>query len=245
MNNPVGDQYQQETKYIRDKIPTNKLDWSTKQDIYKHYPKAKKIDLPSKEPRKTLILDEAIRSRKSIRRFSNEPISLTDLSYLLWACSGTERFERNFQFRTVPSAGGLYPIETYIVVNNVTKLNSGLYHYDIENHLLEELSVGDFGERTAEAALGQKMCLKAAVTFIWTAIFQRSKWKYLQRAYRYIYLDAGHIGAHISLSAVSLGLGSCQIAAFYDDEVNEIVGVDGIQESTVYMSVVGKPVKID
>jgi len=162
---------------------------------------------------------------------------------LLWACSGTERFEHNFQFRTVPSAGGLYPIETYIVVNNVVKLNSGLYHYNIENHLLEELSVGNFGERIAEAALDQKMCMNAAVTFIWTAIFQRSKWKYLQRAYRYIYLDAGHIGAHISLSAVSLGLGSCQISAFYDDEVNEIVGVDGIQESTVYMSVVGNLLK--
>ena len=83
------------------------------------------------------------------------------------------------------------------------------------------------------------MCVESAVVFIWTAIFQRMKWKYGQRAYRYVYLDAGHIAENLALTATSLGLGSCQIGALFDDEVNEIIDVDGVEESVIYMSVVG------
>ena len=83
------------------------------------------------------------------------------------------------------------------------------------------------------------MCIEAPVVFVWTAIFQRMKWKYDQRAYRYIYLDAGHIAENLALSATSLGLGSCQIGALFDDEVNQIIDVDGTEESVIYMSVVG------
>jgi SagB-type dehydrogenase family enzyme len=82
---------------------------------------------------------------------------------------------------------------------------------------------------------------RAPCVFIWTAVFQRSKWKYMQRAYRYIYLDVGHIAQNLALASVALGLGSCQIGALYDEEVNDLVGVDGREESAVYMSAVGKP----
>jgi SagB-type dehydrogenase family enzyme len=85
------------------------------------------------------------------------------------------------------------------------------------------------------------MCATAAVVFIWGAVFYRSKWKYEQRAYRYIYLDAGHMAQNLALATVSLGLGSCQIAALYDDEANSMVGVDGIEESVIYMTAVGQP----
>jgi SagB-type dehydrogenase family enzyme len=85
------------------------------------------------------------------------------------------------------------------------------------------------------------MLLGAAAIFVWTAIFARSKWKYRQRAYRYVYLDAGHIAQNLALSATSLGLGSCQVGAFYDDEVNKIVGVNGAEESAIYLSVIGYP----
>ena len=83
------------------------------------------------------------------------------------------------------------------------------------------------------------MCKYASVVIIWTAIFNRSKWKYGQRAYRYIYLDAGHIAENFALASTSLGLGSCQIAALFDDEVNELIGVNGKEESVIYMSVLG------
>jgi len=76
---------------------------------------------------------------------------------------------------------------------------------------------------------------------MWTAVFERCRWKYGERAYRYVYLDAGHIAQNLALAAVSLGLGSCQIAATFDDEVNELLGVDGEEESVLYMSVIGRP----
>lgn len=85
------------------------------------------------------------------------------------------------------------------------------------------------------------MCGAAAVVFIWTAVFQRSKWKYGQRAYRYVYLDAGHVAENLALAATGLGLGSCPIAALYDDEVNGLIGADGVAESVIYMTAVGCP----
>jgi SagB-type dehydrogenase family enzyme len=75
------------------------------------------------------------------------------------------------------------------------------------------------------------MCVTAPVVFIWTAVFGRSKWKYAQRAYRYIYLDAGHIAENLALASTSITCGSCQIGAFFDDEINSIVGVDGTEEA--------------
>jgi SagB-type dehydrogenase family enzyme len=103
------------------------------------------------------------------------------------------------------------------------------------------LKAGDFREEAAAAALNQDFLTDGALVFIWTAIFGRSKWKYKERAYRYVYLDAGHIAQNAALAAVALGLGSCQVAALYDDEVNALVGVDGEGESVVYMTVVGYP----
>jgi SagB-type dehydrogenase family enzyme len=85
------------------------------------------------------------------------------------------------------------------------------------------------------------MCATAAVVFVWSAVFERCKWKYGQRAYRYIYLDAGHVAENLALAAVSLNLGTCEIGALYDDQVNAIVGIDGVEESTICMAVVGAP----
>ena len=110
---------------------------------------------------------------------------------------------------------------------------------NIKNHYLEELKNGNYGRKIASAALEQDMCEDAAAVFIWTGFFNRSKCKYGQRAYRYIYLDAGHIAENLALAATGHGFGSCQIAALFDDEVNNIIDVDGINESVIYMSVIG------
>ena len=93
----------------------------------------------------------------------------------------------------------------------------------------------------AEAALGQTVVLAAQVTFIWTAVVERSRWKYRQRAYRYLYLDAGHVGENLYLAAGALGLGCCAIGAFYDDRANGIIGVDGAEETVIYLATVGWP----
>jgi SagB-type dehydrogenase family enzyme len=131
-------------------------------------------------------------------------------------------------------------VETYLVVHSVEGIEPGVYHYAVETHELDQLKVGDFRTAVARAALDQKIAYRANVVFVWTVVFERSKWKYKQRAYRYVYLDAGHIAQNVALGAVALGLGSCQIAALYDDEANALLGVDGVDESVIYMTVVGR-----
>jgi SagB-type dehydrogenase family enzyme len=238
----IGDRFQRETKYGPRNMPGRRLDWRSKPAVYKEYPEAVKIDLPGFEPIPAASLDGALKQRKSIREFQDKPISKGQLAYLLWASTGIQRIEGGYEFRTAPSAGALYPIETYLTVNSVKGLEPGIYHYSISSHQLEQLRLGDFGRQTAAAALGQGMCATACVVFIWSAVFERCKWKYGQRAYRYIYLDAGHIAENLALAATSLDRGSCEIGALYDDLANAIIGADGIDESVICMAVVGVPV---
>lgn len=237
----IGDRYQKETKYHCDRMSGGGLDWARQPELYKEYPGCVKIALPEPAAPATMSLDDAIRRRKSLRAYTDEPLDKARLSYLLWASTGIQRREQGHEFRTAPSAGALYPIETYLVVNNVDDLPPGVYHYSIRDHGLDQIKAGTFQRLLAEAALGQGMCAAAPVVFIWTAVFQRMKWKYKQRAYRYVYLDAGHIAENLALAAVSLDLGSCQIGALFDDEVNAIIDVDGAEESVIYMTVVGHP----
>ena len=222
-------------------MPRGALDWSMKPGSYKEYPVLKRVMLADPGAITGMPLTELLNARKSTRRFQQRPISMEQLSYLLWASDGLLKTERRAEFRTAPSAGALYPIETYLVVNNVVGLKKGVYHYSAKGHFLEELKLGDFGEEISRAGLDQRMCARSAVVFVWTAVFSRTKWKYKERGYRYIYLDMGHIGQNLALSATSLGLGSCQIGALYDDEANMVIEVDGDEESVIYMSVVGHP----
>ncbi|MDY6836242.1 MAG: SagB/ThcOx family dehydrogenase [Chloroflexota bacterium] len=235
----IGETFQQETKYSRGKMPKGGLDWIGKPELYKEYWDHPKVNLSPPGVIQHMSIDDALRRRRSIREFSSKPLSKRQLSYLLWASTGIQRIENDYEFRTAPSAGALYPIETYLVVNNVESLSQGLYHYAIRSHHLEELAQGDLGNKVANAALGQQMCLDAAVVFIWTAIFQRSRWKYRDRAYRYVYLDAGHIAENLALAVTGLGLGCCHIAALFDDELNNLLGLGGIDESVLYMTVIG------
>lgn len=237
----VGDRFQRETKYYSDKMGGHKLDWNVKPALYKEYPQAKSIELPSFEPSRPMTLDTALKQRKSVRDFQAKPISLGQLGHLLWASTGLQRVEHGHEFRTAPSAGALYPIETYLIVNAVRKIEPGVYHYSVRDHKLEEIKQGDMRRQIAGAALGQGMSATAAAVFVWSAVFERCKWKYGQRAYRYVYLDAGHIAENLSLAAVGLNLGSCEIGALFDDDANAILGIDGQEESTILMAAVGVP----
>lgn len=160
---------------------------------------------------------------------------------MLWASAGITKRTPSFAYRAAPSAGALYPVETYIVANSVEGLEPGLYHYPVKTHALELLRKGKFGKPAAEAALNQHIAAEAAVDFVWTAVFWRSAWKYRQRAFRYVYLDCGHIAGQLSIAAVALSLGSCNIAAIYDGDMNALLGVDGQDESVLYMCCVGVP----
>ncbi len=238
MADGVGERFQEETKYHPDRMVGGRVDWTAQPEPYKEYPDARLIELP-RPSTPAASLDETLRNRRSIRGYSDRPITLDQLSYLLWASDGVRGTEQGYEFRTAPSAGALYPVETYLVVNRVEGAPQGIYHYGIRQHALEELQQGDFGHAAARAALGQAMCAQCAVVFVWTAIFQRSRWKYAQRAYRYVYLDAGHIAENLALAATALGLGTCQVGALFDDQVNELIGADGTGESVLYMSAVG------
>jgi SagB-type dehydrogenase family enzyme len=174
-----------------------------------------------------------------VRDFLPKAISFKELSQLIWSTQGITGTVYGFRLRAVPSAGALYPIETYVVVNRVADLSPGSYHFNVKENELEQLRGGDYGVQVGASALDQSMARKAAVVFVWTAVVERTKWKYRQRGYRYLYLDAGHIGQNLYLAANSLGLGCCTIAAFYDDEVNHLIGVDGKGETAVYMGAVG------
>ncbi|MFW6082744.1 MAG: SagB/ThcOx family dehydrogenase [Chloroflexota bacterium] len=237
----VGDKFQEATKYERGELRGGRLDWASKPAAYKSYPEAAKVELGDPDREGGLPLWDVLQERRSERHFLDVPLNRADLSQLLWAAQGITRKGGSVELRTAPSAGALYPVETYVVVHEVEGIDPGVYHYDVRHHRLELLRQGDFRTETARAALDQRMAAQANAVFVWTALFRRSKWKYKQRAYRYVYLDAGHIAQNLALAAVALDLGSCQVAALYDDEANELLGVDGEEESTIYMTVVGRP----
>jgi SagB-type dehydrogenase family enzyme len=241
MKDGIGDQFQEETKYRPGKLSGGSLDWNRRPDTYKTYPGAPRLKLPVPETHGGRPLWDSIRERRSCRDFAETPMSRETLSQLLWASQGITKKFQGFEFRAAPSAGALYPIETYLAVLNVSGLEPGIYHYDVRRHELEPMGKGDCRADIAAALLDQHFIRAANVVFLWTAVFQRSKWKYKQRAYRYVYLDAGQIAQNLALAAVALELGSCHIGALYDDEVNALLGVDGEEESIVYTTAVGIP----
>jgi SagB-type dehydrogenase family enzyme len=160
---------------------------------------------------------------------------------LLWATQGLTAKAGEWYFRAAPSAGALYPIETYVLARSVEGLEPGIYHFRPHAFDLEFIKRGDFAGLLADAALGQDMIRQAQATFIWTAIVARSMWKYRQRAFRYIYMDAGHIGQNLYLAGTAAGLGVCAVGAFFDDRVNDLIGLDGVEEISVYLAAVGWP----
>ncbi len=236
-----GEIFQQKSKYIRGAEQTTSISDRKQSELYKTYENAiSRISLPKPEFSLEIQFWDIINKRHTTRVFTNEPISVMDLSLLLFGMSGLTRKFPKFAFRTVPSAAGLFPIEIYPVVNNVSDVKQGIYHYDILNHGLEYLKEGNFRKSLSHACLGQRMVLKSAVNFIWTVNIERIRINVEDRSYRDIYLDCGHIGQNFYLAAEALRLNACVVAGYYDDEVNDLLGLDENKEFAIYMGVVGK-----
>jgi len=233
----IGDRFQQGTKYSLEGLGDEK-GWQFDAEAFKDYPDAPRVKLAAPEAI-AMPVGEAMRLRRSLRDYTGRPIRLGCLIQILWAASGVTERRGGCVLRTAPSAGALYPIETYLLANRVDDLAAGLYHLNVRLWELELLKQGDLGPRLARACLGQGMMAAASVDLIWTAVVGRSKRKYGERAYRYVYLDAGHICENVYLAATALGLGCCGVGAFYDDEVNAIIGVNGKAETTVYLASIG------
>jgi SagB-type dehydrogenase family enzyme len=213
-------------------------DWGRQPPRTKTYPAASRVPLPDPSGWQALSLEQTIESRRSVRDYAAQPLTLDALSRLLHAAQGITEPRRSF--RAAPSAGALYPIELYPVVRDVAGLDPGLYHYAVQEHALEQVLAGDLRSAVMQAGLGQAVLGQAAVCFVLSAIFQRTRYKYRERAYRYVLLEAGHVGQNLCLAATGLGLGACTVGAFDDDDLNELLGLDGQEEAALYIIAVGQ-----
>jgi len=240
----IGERYLRETRHSRGHLVGARMDWTRQPAWFKTYPEAPRVALPPLSPGGNQAgagLFDVLARRRSVREYGSPRLDLSELGGLLWAAAGVTARQMGFAFRTAPSAGGLFPIEQYVVANAVKDLEPGVYHYAVLDEALELLRGGDHRLTVAHAALDQAIAAEADAVFVWTAVLERSRWKYGQRFGRYIFLDAGHIAENVALAAVALGLGSCQIAAFFDDEAAALLGVDEDEEPVVYMTTVGRP----
>jgi SagB-type dehydrogenase family enzyme len=215
--------------------------WGQFPELYKTYPDASRVALPAPGPLDGPATGQAIVARRSTRSYSTNPMTLAELSQLLFLATGISADPWGNARRTAPSSGALYPIETYAAVHNVEGVGRGVYHYAILDHELELVRSGDMRARVVDQAIEQEYLGECGVVIFLTQLLQRMRPKYQDRSYRYGLLEAGHIGENGYLAAVSQGLGACGVGAFMDDQINEMLGVDGVEEAAVYMLAVGHP----
>lgn len=239
MDPGIGPRYQHSTKYQRGSMPAAPPMLGVVPAFKQYEDPLSYVELPAPTKTDGPGLWQVVADRRSKRVFSEEPISLEHLSQLVWATAGATGGSTEHPLRACASAGALYPNETYLFIHNITGAPAGIYHYEIAGHRLAMLSEGNFSRDVAMACLGQRYCASACVVFAWGAVFGRCAQKYADRALRYVYLDAGHMGAQLQLAAEALGLGSVNIGAFFDDEVNHLLGLDGNAETIVYLTAVG------
>lgn len=244
MNKNIGKEFMEKTKYqYLEETDQNKglpqppleLEYDTDAVL---------IELPLIENIKVKEIDlrEAIEGRKSLRKYADKPLTLEELSYLLWCTQGVKRvISRPATIRNVPSAGSRHSFETYLLINKVKGLRPGLYRYLAIDHKLMEVNMEpDIKEKITHSCLNQIFVKNSGVTFIWSTDIYRMKWRYGERGYRYIHLDAGHVCQNLYLAAESIDSGVCAIGAFDDDEINNLLGLDGDEQFVVYVATVGK-----
>ncbi len=204
--------------------------------LYKSYGDAVPAALSRPSFAGGLSTEQAITRRASIRAYAAEPMTEPELSRVLALTGGLTRDGR----RSHPSSGALYPIETYAVVHNVAGVPPGVYHYGVEHHALHQVRAGDFREYVVEHGLGQQFLGECAAVIYLTMIFQRMRFKYGERSYRYGLVEAGHLGQNLYLAATSLGLGVCAVGAYDDRGINDLLMIDGTEEVSVYLLSLGR-----
>jgi len=211
----------------------------------KTYPSARKIPLPADLPPAQLDFDQAVLTRRSRRDFSGEPVSFPEAAKLLFYANGVtgsvEGHEGRPQyFRAAPSGGALYPVELYLIALRVGELEAGLYHYDPFANHLARLAQRDLSRDLVEITFTPELA-QAGLALILTGISLKNRVKYGERGYRFLLLEAGHIAQNVLLTAHALGLGAVTIGGFVDDELNRLVGVDGVDEFGLYLIAAGRP----
>lgn len=232
--------YVQGTKYHRDRPLMDDLGSIPSPSSFKNYPDVDRIQLPEPDLAQPADLWQCLAGRRSERNTTPDPLSQDELAKLMWAAQGVTARAGMHLLRTAPSAGALYPFETYLYVDKVKDVPQGVYHFNVADFALDLIQDGNFNQLITAAGLGQPAVSRAAVVIIWTAIMLRCMTKYRERAMRYIPMDLGHVCQNVQLAATAMGCGSCPIGAFYDDDINELLGVDGQEETVLYLITVGK-----
>ena len=246
MENKIGQEFMHMTKYEnlgpypqKQGAPIPALELPLEEGaVLIDLPGGKDIDLGKMD------LTMLIEQRESLRKYADEGISLQELAFLLWGTQGVKSLtDFPVTKRTVPSAGSRHPFETYLLINQVSGLVPGLYRYLALSHQLAQLPGFDhIRTELTEACLKQQHVYNSAVFFIWVAVPERTTWRYGERGYRYIHLDAGHVCQNLYLLAEAIDCGVCAIAAFDDELTNRVLHLDGVTRFAAYLASLGKKI---
>jgi SagB-type dehydrogenase family enzyme len=194
------------------------------------------IQLPEPRFDGGVSVEHALQMRRSVRSYKDDPLSISDISQILWSAQGITSPRA---FRTAPSAGGLYPLELYVVAGNIKNLSSAIYRYKPGSHLLAKNVTGDRRSELSRAALRQSSIRKAPVVLLFCAVYERVTGKYGQRGIRYVHMEVGHAAQNACLQAIALGLKTVVIGAFRDTEVKRIADLTA-DEQPLYLVPVGR-----
>ena len=194
------------------------------------------IKLPEPRHDSDVSIEQSLLQRKSTRSYTGEPLTLEEISQLLWSAQG---ITRSGGYRTAPSAGALYPLEVYLVVGDVEGLEAGIYKYKPDGHELNLLIGGDHRDELSRAALSQTSVSSGAISVVFTAVYERTTVKYGERGIRYVHIELGHAAQNLCLQAVAMDLGAVTVGAFYDEQVIDLLNLPD-DEEPLYIIPVGR-----
>jgi SagB-type dehydrogenase family enzyme len=197
------------------------------------------VKLPRPELEGKVSLEEAIARRRSVRRYRAEPLTLSQLSQVLWSAQG---ITAGGELRAAPSAGATYPLELFAFVGKqaIDGLEAGIYHYEVASHSLVCSQRGDSRRELARAALDQGFIVSAPVDIVICALYTRTSYTYGRRGERYVHMEVGHVGENIHLQAIALGLATVEVGAFDDEEVRKVLDVEE-RIKPLYIMPLGRP----
>lgn len=239
--------YHSHSCHVRERALDPSIDPFGQPPRFRTYPGSARVALPGRDFALDMPLGEALAKRRSIRELARCPMPLATVGRLLHASYGVRGHRKiggEWAYdRPAPSAGGRYPLEIYVAARDVESLADGVYHYDARAHELELRREGAAQPALAELAVGQEVIERANLGIVITAVRDRTMWKYGQRGYRYLWIDAGHVGQNVYLVATAMGLGPTAIGGFFDREVDALLALPEGEEA-IYLIAVGKPEEI-
>lgn len=236
----IGEQFQYQTSFGDSGFKGKDIGYGGEMPLYKKYENVPVVYLPQPDTN-IMSVEMAVASRRSVRSFTEEPLTLKQIACILLSADGITHTQGNYEMRTAPSGGALYPVDIYLAVFEVSDLKPGLYHFQVSDNSLELIKEGDFREQLYAASHEQEVVHQGRVSIIMTARFDRSTRKYADRGYRYTYMETGAICQNVYLQATSLGLGTTAVGSFNDDAVNRMLEIDGKEEAALLIMPIGHP----